>query len=105
MIDVYNIINDSKKSFTRERASVINNFLKSHAGAVILSFNNKERGASVNFYYLKNDKKVKSDYVLKNAKIVIDALKSGGASLYYYNGQSVKEYTTIEDLTGAKKGG
>lgn len=67
-MDISSIITDTKKDFTRERASVINDFLQENPNSVILSYIKKARGDSIKFYYLKDGKKCTSDYIVKNAK-------------------------------------
>lgn len=91
-LNISSIITDVKKDFTRERASVINDFLQVNDDAVILSYIKKTRGDSIKFYYLKDSKKCTSDYVLKNAKILINALLNNGAKLYVYNNGAIKDY-------------
>lgn len=97
-LNITSIINDTKKDFTRDRASVINDFLKNHNDAVILSYIKKTRGDSIKFYYLKDDKKCTSDYVIKNAKILINALINNGAKLYQYNNGKIEEYKGDHDV-------
>lgn len=91
-LNIASIINDTKKDFTRERASVINDFLKSHNDSVVISYINKERGASIKFYYIKDSKKCTSDYIVKNAKVLINAFLKNGVTLYKYNNGTIKEY-------------
>lgn len=92
-LNISSIIITTKKDFIRERASVIDDFLKNHDDSVVISYINKSRGDSIKFYYIENNKKVTSDYVLKNAKILINALLKNGAKLYVYNNGAIKEYT------------
>lgn len=91
-MDITSIINETKKDFTRDRASVINNFLKNNNNAVILSYIKKARGDSIKFYYIKDAKKCTSDYVVKNAKILIQAFLKNGIKLYQYNNGTIKDY-------------
>ena len=91
-LNISSIINDTKKDFTRDRSSAINNFLQTHDSAVIISYIKKARGDSIKFYYLKDGKKCASDYVLKNAKTLINALLKNGAKLYQYNNGAIKDY-------------
>lgn len=91
-LNIASIINETKKDFTRDRVSVINDFLKNNDGAVIISYIKKARGDSIKFYYLKDGKKCTSDYVVKNAKVLINALLNNGAKLYQYNNGAIKDY-------------
>ena len=91
-LNISSIINDTKKDFTRERTSVINDFLQANADSVVISYIKKARGDSIKFYYLKDSKKCTSDYVVKNAKTLINALLKNGAKLYVYNNGTIKDY-------------
>ena len=91
-LNISDIITSTRKDFTRDRVSVINDFLKHNDDAVIISYIKKARGDSIKFYYLKDGKKCASDYVVKNAKILINALINNGAKLYVYNNGAIKDY-------------
>lgn len=91
-MDISSIITDVKKDFTRERVSVIMDFLKNNNSAVILSYIKKARGDSIKFYYIKDGKKCTSDYVVKNAKVLITAFLKNGIKLYRYNNGVIEEY-------------
>ena len=91
-MNISDIISSTKKDFTRERASVIGDFLKENPNCVILSHIKKSRGDSIKFYYLKDNKKCTSDYVIKNAKTLISAFLKNGVKLYQYNNGTIKEY-------------
>lgn len=91
-MDITSIINNTKKDFTRDRASVITDFLQAHNNAVILSYIKKTRGDSIKFYYLKDGKKCTSDYVIKNAKTLINAFLKNDIALYQYNNGKIEEY-------------
>ena len=91
-LNIASIINETKKDFTRDRASVISDFLKAHDDAVVLSYIKKTRGDSIKFYYLKDGKKCSSDYVVKNAKVLINVLLNKGVTLYQYNNGTIKDY-------------
>lgn len=92
MINVSTIINNTKKDFTRDRASVINDFLAKNNDVVILSYIKKSRGDSIKFYYIEDGKKITSDYVLKNAKILINALLKNDTKIYVHNGGKITPY-------------
>ena len=92
MLDINSIIQDTKKDFTRDRASAINNFLSENGGAVILSYIKKTRGDAIKFYYMQDDKKITCEYVLKNAKTLIQALEKNGAKIYVHNNGTISEY-------------
>lgn len=91
-MDITSIITEAKKDFTRERASVISDFLQNNSNSVVLSYIKKTRGDSVKFYYIKDGKKCTSDYVVKNAKTLILAFLHNGIKLYQYNNGTIKEY-------------
>ena len=91
-MEISSIITSVKKDFTRERASVINDFLNTHTNAVILSYIKKSRGDSIKFYYLKDGKKCASDYVIKNAKTLIAAFLKNNIALYQYSDGKITEY-------------
>lgn len=91
-MDISSIILESKKTFTRDRASVIMEFLKNNNDAVIISYVKKARGDSVRFTYLKDHKKVTSDFVINNAKIVIKDLQNKKIQLYLYDKNTIKEF-------------
>lgn len=91
-MDISSIIASTKKDFTRERTSVINDFLKDHLDAVIISYIKKARGDSIKFYYMKDDKKCTSDYVVKNAKVLIQAFLKNNVTLYQYNNGKITDY-------------
>lgn len=91
-MDISDIISTVKKDFTRDRASVIKDFLDTHTNSVVLSYIKKARGDSIKFYYLKDGKKCASDYVIKNAKTLIQAFLKNGVKLYRYDNGIVKEY-------------
>lgn len=92
MIKISTIINNTKKDFTRDRSSVINNFLAKNDDAVILSLIKKDRGDSIKFYYIEDGKKITSDYVLKNAKIIIRELLKNNKRLYVHNSGKITPY-------------
>lgn len=92
MLDINTIINNTKKDFTRDRSSAINNFLINNSDAVIISYIKKARGDAIKFYYIKNDKKTSSEYVLKNAKTLIKAFIKNNVKLYIFNNGDIKEY-------------
>lgn len=91
-MDISSIITKVKKDFTRDRVSIINDFLNNNNNAVVISYIKKSRGDSIKFYYLKDDKKCSSDYVVKNAKVLIKAFLNNGIKLYQYNNNKIKEY-------------
>lgn len=91
-MDITSIINETKKEFTRERTSAINDFLQDNPDSVILSYIKKTRGDSIKFYYIKDGKKYTSDYVVKNAKILISALLNKDVKLYQYNNGTITDY-------------
>lgn len=91
-MNISDIITSTKKEFTRDRASVISDFLNANVNSVIISYIKKARGDSVKFYYLKDEKKCSSDYVVKNAKTLINALLKNNVKLYVYNNGDIKEY-------------
>lgn len=92
MLKVSDIINNTKKEFTRERASVINDFLKDNDNTVIISFINKDRGESIKFYYIEDGKKLTNDYIVKNAKILINALIKDGKKIYLHDNGKITPY-------------
>lgn len=75
---ISDIINKAKKDFKKDKVSVIKEYLLKHPKTVVTSTINKKRGISVKLYYLQNGVKKCSDYVQKNADIVIKALKQNG---------------------------
>ena len=91
-MDISSIITEVKKDFTRERVSVITDFLKNNANSVILSYIKKTRGDSIKFYYIKDNKKCSSDYVVKNAETLITAFLKNNVKLYRYNNGTIEEY-------------
>ena len=91
-MDISSIITEVKKDFTRDRSSIINDFLNNNNNAVIISYIKKSRGDSIKFYYLKDGIKYSSDYVVKNAKILIKAFLNNGIKLYQYNNNKIEEY-------------
>lgn len=91
-MDISSIITEVKKDFTRDRASVIKDFLQNNDSSVVLSYIKKARGDSIKFYYMKDGKKCTSDYVVKNAKTLIAAFLKNGVKLYQYNNGTIKEY-------------
>lgn len=92
-MNISDIISSTKKDFTRERASVISDFLQDNPGSVILSYIKKTRGDSIKFYYLKDGKKCTSDYVVKNAKTLIQAFLKNDVKMYQYKNGTIEEYT------------
>lgn len=91
-MDISSIITSVKKDFTRERSSVITDFLNANTNSVVLSYIKKTRGDSIKFYYIKDGKKCASDYVVKNAKTLIQAFLKNGVKLYKYNNGTIEEY-------------
>ena len=91
-MDISSIITDVKKDFTRDRTSVISDFLRTNPGSVILSYIKKSRGDSIKFYYLKDGKKCTSDYVVKNAQTLIAAFLKNSIALYQYSDGKITEY-------------
>lgn len=92
-MNISDIISSTKKDFTRDRASVINDFLQDNPDSVILSYIKKSRGDSIKFYYLKDGKKCTSDYVVKNARTLINAFTKNDIALYQYKNGTIEEYT------------
>lgn len=85
-IDIASIISNTKKDFTRDRKSAIKDFLvKNNNNSVIISHMNKARGASIKIYTIQGDAIKTYDYVIKNARIVLQALDKNGVELYHYN--------------------
>ena len=91
-MDISTIISETKKDFTRDRSSIILDFLKKNSNSVVLSYIKKARGDSIKFYYLKDGKKCTSDYVVKNAKTLIQVFLKNDVKLYQYNNGTIKEY-------------
>ena len=91
-MDFNSIITECKKNFTRDRSSAISEFLASNGDAVILSLIKKTRGDAIKFYYMQDNKKCSCEYVLKNAKTLLQALKKNGAKLYMHNNGTIKEF-------------
>lgn len=91
-MDITDIITDVKKSFTRDRASVIGDFLQVNPECVVLSYIKKARGDSIKFYYMKDNKKCASDYVVKNAKVLIQAFLKNGVQLHQYVDGKIEDY-------------
>lgn len=91
-MDISSIITEVKKDFTRDRSSVILDFLKNNSNSVVLSYIKKARGDSIKFYYIKDGKKCASDYVVKNAKTLISVFLKNGIELYKYNNGKIEEY-------------
>lgn len=91
-MNISDIITDVKKDFTRDRSSIITDFLNANTNSVILSYIKKSRGDSIKFYYLKDGKKCASDYIVKNAKTLINAFLKNGIKLYMYNNGKIDEY-------------
>lgn len=69
-MDILSIIENSKKTFTRDRKSYIRETLEKYPAAVVYSDLKKTRGASTRFYYMKNGAMVYNDYCQKNADIL-----------------------------------
>lgn len=93
-MDISSIITSVKKDFTRDRTSVILDFLNNNNNnnSVVISYIKKTRGDSIKFYYIKDNKKCSSDIVVKNAKILIQAFLKNGIKIYQYNNGIIKEY-------------
>ena len=91
-MDISSIITEVKKDFTRERVSVIKDFLNANANSVVISYIKKTRGDSIKFYYIKDGKKCSSDYIVKNAKTLIQVFLKNGIKLYQYNNGTIEEY-------------
>lgn len=91
-MNISDIITEVKKDFTRDRASVITDFLKNNNNSVILSYIKKTRGDSIKFYYMKDGKRCASDYVVKNAKTLITVFLKNDIKLYKYNNGIIEEY-------------
>lgn len=92
MLNIQSIIQDTKKDFIRDRASAISEFLNNNSGAVVLSYTKKARGDSIKFYYIQDGNRTTCEYVLKNAKTLIQALTKNGAKLYVHNNGNITEY-------------
>lgn len=91
-MDISSIITKTKKDFTRDRSSVITDFLKNNTNSVVISYIKKARGDSIKFYYIKDGKKCANDIVVKNAKTLITALLKNNVKLYRYNNGDITEY-------------
>lgn len=92
-MDISSIITTTKKDFTRQRASVIKDFLYANDNnTVILSLIKKARGDSVKFYYKKDGAIINNDIVLKNAKTLIKAFQKNNIALYVYNNGDITSY-------------
>lgn len=91
-MDIASIINNTKKDFTRQRASVIKDFLYNNDNTIVLSLIKKARGDSVKFYYKKDGAIINNDIVLKNAKVLIKAFLKNNIALYVYNGGAITPY-------------
>ena len=91
-MDIASIITEVKKDFTRDRVSVITDFLKNNANCTVISYIKKTRGDSIKFYYIKDGKKYNNDIVVKNAKTLIKVLQVRGIKIYQYNNGKIEEY-------------
>ena len=91
-MDISSIIISAKKDFTRQRASVIKDFLYNNDNAIVLSLIKKARGDSVKFYYKKDGAIVNNDIVIKNAKVLIKAFMKNNIALYVYNNGAIAPY-------------
>lgn len=99
-INITDIIETCKKDFTRDRKSVIREFLESHNDVLITSLCNKTRGASLKLYYKNSDGKVvASDYVLKNALVIVKTAQESGIKVYSYDkkNNTIKSYKSMTD--------
>lgn len=95
-IDITSIITSCKDNFTRDKKSVIKDFLYNNDNSVVVSLLRKTRGDSMKIYTLDNNNNIKAyDYVLKNAYIVLQALHKNGVKLYKYDksANNISEYT------------
>lgn len=72
-MDILSIIEKEKQNFTRDRKSVIKEYLNKKPKAVIYSDIKKARGDSTKFYYIKDGQVVYNDYCAKNAEILKQA--------------------------------
>ena len=89
MIDFESVLTSTKSSFTRNRASVIGDYLAQNNNDVIISLiYKKKRGISVKFYYYKNGVK-HNDITLYNALTLVQALRKNGVIIKLYNGAIV----------------
>lgn len=84
-LDITSIILESKKDFTRDKKSIIKDYLKNNNNDVVITYVNKKRGSSIKLYTIKNDTIKTYDYVIKNALIVIDALIKNGVTIKQYD--------------------
>lgn len=84
-LDITSIILESKKDFTRDKKSIIKDYLKNNNNHVVITYVNKKRGSSIKLYTIKNDAIKTYDYVVKNALIVIDALIKNGVTIKQYD--------------------
>lgn len=80
-MDIASIIEKEKQNFTRDRKSVIKEYLNKNNKDIVISQLNKARGASVKFYYIKDGKIVYNDYCEKNAAILIKALEKNNIKI------------------------
>ena len=93
MLKISEVIQETKKDFTRDRSSVIGDFLNSHPKAVILSYIKKTRGDAIRFNYTEGGKRMSCEYVVNNAKTLLKALNKNGTELYVHNNGKITEYT------------
>lgn len=91
-MNISDIITTTKKDFTRQRASVIKDFLYNNDNTIVLSLIKKARGDSVKFYYKKDGAIINNDIVLKNAKVLIKAFNKNNIALYVYNNGAITPY-------------
>ena len=92
-IDFESVLNSTKSSFTRERTSVINEYLNSNTSDIIISLVfKKTRGISVKFYHYKNGAILHKDYVLKNALVLLKALQHNNLNIMLHNDGKIVKY-------------
>lgn len=81
MSDFYSIIEEAKKSFTKDKTSAITEALKSGQKVIVKTTLEKAKGQVIRFYHLEDGKKAYNDYCPNNAKIIEEALKQKGFTI------------------------
>lgn len=89
-IAIDEIIASAKKDFTRQKDSVITEYLVNNPSTVVKSAKHKTgRKDAVKFYYMDSDGKRKTvEYVESNAAVFITALQKNGYTIATYSAKN-----------------
>lgn len=94
MINLDSIISETKKQFTRDKKSIIKDYLSQNKDSVIITLIKKSRGDSIKIYTINKN----YDYIFKNGVIVLQALLKNNVTIKQLYKNNLNDIKNINDI-------